>query len=160
MSALGLVMFAVAMVLIIATGLPVYAALLGVSSVFAALGVALGAFDWPLLSALPYRVVGLLEHDLLQALPLYAFIGALLNRLPLAELLYRTGERLCSRSPAAAEMSALCVGALLAPMNGSVGASLPHIPHIEIVNRVEYPAAAVVCFRCALCRLSAARRAG
>ena len=150
MSALGLVMFAVAMVLIIATGLPVYAALLGVSSVFAALGVALGAFDWPLLSALPYRVVGLLEHDLLQALPLYAFIGALLNRLPLAELLYRTGERLCSRSPAAAEMSALCVGALLAPMNGSVGASLHTLsrkiaPALTEHGTSPARAAAIVC---------------
>jgi TRAP-type mannitol/chloroaromatic compound transport system permease large subunit len=57
-------------------------------------------------------------------LPLYAFIGALLNRLPLAGLLHRGGERLFARSGAASELSALGVGALLAPMNGSVGASL------------------------------------
>ena len=38
-------------------------------------GVSLSVFDW-LLSALPYRIVGLSEHDLLQALPRYAFIGA------------------------------------------------------------------------------------
>jgi TRAP-type mannitol/chloroaromatic compound transport system permease large subunit len=124
MSALGLLMFALAMLLMIATGLPVYAVLLGVSSVFALLGVMLGAFDWSLLSALPIRIVGLLEHDLLQALPLYAFIGALLNRLPLAGLLHRAGDKLFARSAASAELSALCVGALLAPMNGSVGASL------------------------------------
>jgi TRAP-type mannitol/chloroaromatic compound transport system permease large subunit len=124
MSALGLLMFACAMALMIATGLPVYAVLLGVASLFAALGVALGAFDWALMGALPARLVGLLEHDLLQALPLYAFIGALLNHLPLAELLHRGGERLFARSGGAAELSALGVGALLAPMNGSVGASL------------------------------------
>ena len=124
MSALGLLMFGVAMLLMIVTGLPVYAVLLGVASVFAALGVALGAFGWALISALPYRIVGLLEHDLLQALPLYAFIGALLNRLSLAGLLHRAGERLFARNAASAELSALCVGALLAPMNGSVGASL------------------------------------
>ena len=88
MSGLGLVMFAVAIVLMIATGLPVYAVLLAVASAFAALGVALGAFEWQLLLALPSRVVGLLEHDLLQALPLYALIGALLNRLPLAGLMH------------------------------------------------------------------------
>ncbi|MEO8155921.1 MAG: TRAP transporter large permease subunit, partial [Rhizobacter sp.] len=124
MSALGLWMFAAAMALMISTGLPVYAVLIGVASVFGVLGVVLGAFDWALLSAMPFRVVGLLEHDLLQALPLYAFIGALLNRLPLAGLLHRAGERLFARSAASAELSALCVGALLAPMNGSVGASL------------------------------------
>ena len=100
MSWLGLAMFAVAMVLMILTGLPVYAVLLGVASVFAALGVAAGAFDLALLGAVPARVVGLLEHDLLQALPLYALIGALLNRLPLAGLMHASGERLFARSPA------------------------------------------------------------
>ena len=126
MAALGLAMFVGAAVLMIATGLPVYAVLLFVSAVFAALGIALGVFDPALLGALPVRVVGLLEHDLLQALPLYAFSGALLNRLPLAGLLQRGGERLFGRMRAAnaAELAALGVGALLAPMNGSVGASL------------------------------------
>src|SRR5438552_5969925 len=124
MSALGLAMFAIALIAMVASGLPVYAVLLGVSALFTALGVALGAFDLALLGALPNRIVGLLEHDLLQALPLYALIGALLNRLPLAELLHGAGERVYARSGAAAELSALSVGALLAPMNGSVGASL------------------------------------
>ena len=124
MSWLGVAMFAVAMVAIATTGLPVYAVLIGVASAFAALGLATGMFDWHLLSALPSRLVGLLEHDLLQALPLYALVGALLNRLPLAELMHGAGERLFSRSAAAPQLSALGVGALLAPMNGSVGASL------------------------------------
>ena len=124
MSGLGLAMFAAAIMLMIATGLPVYAVLLGIAAVFATLGVALGAFEWHLLTALPSRVVGLLEHDLLQALPLYALIGALLNRLPLAGLMHAAGERLFARSAASAQLSALGIGALLAPMNGSVGASL------------------------------------
>ena len=150
MSAIGLLMFGAAMLLIVVTGLPVYAVLLGVSSAFAALGVALGVFDWPLLSALPYRIVGLLEHDLLQALPLYAFIGALLNRLPLAGLLHRAGERLFARSAAPAEVSALCVGALLAPMNGSVGASLHTLarniaPALAARGTPSARAAATVC---------------
>ena len=38
--------------------------------------------------------------------------------------MHAAGERLAARSPASAELSALGVGALLAPMNGSVGASL------------------------------------
>jgi len=116
MSWLGVAMFAVAIVLMIGTGLPVYAVLLGVTALFGALGVALGAFQWQLLSALPSRVVGLLEHDLLQALALYALIGSLLNRLPLAGLMHAGGERLFARSPAAAQLSALGVGALLATL--------------------------------------------
>ncbi len=120
----GLWMFAAAIVLTVSTGLPVYAVLLLVSAAFALAGVCTGAIDASLLQALPTRLVGLLEHDLLQALPLYALMGSLLNRLPLAGELHRVGHRLTARSPAAAELSALGVGALLAPMNGSVGASL------------------------------------
>ena len=150
MSAIGLLMFGVAMLLIVVTGLPVYAVLLGVSAAFAALGVSLGVFDWPLVSALPYRIVGLLEHDQLQALPLYAFIGALLNRLPLAGLLHRAGERLFAPAAASAELSALCVGALLAPMNGSVGASLHTLsrniaPALAARGTAPARAAATVC---------------
>ncbi|MDQ6683496.1 MAG: TRAP transporter large permease subunit [Pseudomonadota bacterium] len=124
MSWLGLVMFVLAGALMVASGLPVYAVLLGVASVFAMLGVALGAFEWRLLTALPARVVGLLEHDLLQALPLYALVGALLHRLPLAEWMQRGAERILRRLAAAPLLAALGVGALLAPMNGSVAASL------------------------------------
>jgi len=123
-SALGLAMFALALAGIVLSGVPVYAVLLFVSAVFAAAGVAMGAVDASLLTALPFRIVGLLEHDLLQALPLYAFIGALLNRLPLAHTLHRTATHLFRRLAAAPRLSALGVAALLAPMNGSVGASL------------------------------------
>lgn len=124
MSSLGLWMFAAALALMVLTGLPVYAVLLLAATAFAALGSMLGAFDARLLGAMPARLVGLLEHDLLQALPLFALSGALLNQLPLARLLHRAGERIFGRSAAASELSALTVGALLAPMNGSVGASL------------------------------------
>jgi TRAP-type mannitol/chloroaromatic compound transport system permease large subunit len=124
MAWLGVLMFASALALMILTGLPLYAVLIGVASGFALIGVASGSIGVALLSALSQRLVGLLEHDLLQALPLYAFIGALLNRLPLATLLQRAGEQIFRRSAAAPELAALGVGALLAPMNGSVGASL------------------------------------
>ena len=55
------------------------------------IGVAAGGLDLSLLTALPSRIIGLLENDLLQALPLYVFMGALLNRLPLADRLFRCG---------------------------------------------------------------------
>src|SRR4051794_33936136 len=97
----GLAMFGVALAVMLLTGLPVFAVLIGVAALFAAAGVALGAIDASLLGALGPRLVGLLEHDLLQALPLYAFIGALLNRLPLAALLHRAGMRLARTSGAA-----------------------------------------------------------
>ncbi len=120
----GLWMLLAVAILLLATGLPAYAVLMGVSAFFAAVGVIAGAVDYQLLTALPSRIIGLMETDLLQALPLYVFMGALLNRLPLADRLFRCGVALGRRSGGAPALATLGLGALLAPMNGSVGASV------------------------------------
>lgn len=124
MESAGLWMLGLVAVLIVATGLPAFIVLIGVAALFAAIGVATGAISYPLLTALPPRLIGLLENDLLQALPLYILIGALLNFLPLADILFRGGTALLSRTKAAPVLAAIGLGALLAPMNGSVGASV------------------------------------
>ena len=110
-------------VLITVTGLPVWALLIGVASAFAAVGLGAGSIDSSILVALPMRLVGLLEHDLLQALPLYVFVGVLLQHLTVADRLFSSCERLLLRSGAGASLAALGVGALIAPMNGSVASS-------------------------------------
>jgi tripartite ATP-independent transporter DctM subunit len=109
--------------LIALTGLPVWALLIGVASAFAAIGLVVGSIDLSILVALPMRMVGLLEHDLLQALPLYVFVGVLLQHLTVADRLFSNFERLLRRSGAGASLAALGVGALIAPMNGSVASS-------------------------------------
>ena len=89
------------------------------------IGVA-GGLGLCLLTALPGRLIGLLENDLLQALPLYVLMGALLNRLPLADRLFRVGVAILGGGAAAQPaLATLGLGALLGPMNGSVGASVP-----------------------------------
>lgn len=119
----GLWMLLVLGVLIVATGLPVWALLIGVASAFAALGLITGTVDLAILGALPSRMVGLLEDDLLQALPLYVFIGVLLQRLTVADVLFSTLKRFFRGSGASASLAGLTVGALIAPMNGSVASS-------------------------------------
>jgi tripartite ATP-independent transporter DctM subunit len=124
METAGLWMLLAVAIVLLATGLPAFAVLMGVSGVFAVIGVLSGGADYGLLTALPGRIIGLLETDLLQALPLYVFMGALLNRLPLADRLFRCGVALGGNSGGAPAMATLGLGALLAPMNGSVGASV------------------------------------
>ena len=51
-------------------------------------------------------------------------MGALLNRLPLADRLFRCGVALGGHGGGAPALATLGLGALLAPMNGSVGASV------------------------------------
>ena len=113
-------------VLVTTTGLPVWALLLGTSSAFAAAGFLVGAIDLNVLSALSPRIVGLLENDLLQALPLYVFIGVLLQRITVADSIFSTLVRIFrsfGTRDSIAAVATLTVGSLIAPMSGSVGSS-------------------------------------
>ena len=150
MESAGLWMLLAVAIVLLATGLPAYAVLMGVAALFAVIGVAAGAVDFGLLTALPSRIVGLLETDLLQALPLYVFMGALLNRLPLADRLFRCGIALGGRSGGAPALATLGLGALLAPMNGSVGASVAMLsrsiaPKLERQGMPAPESTALVC---------------
>src|SRR5450631_1812329 len=120
----GLALLVLVGVGIIATGLPAAVVLVAVATFGAALGVAAGAIDVATLWALPSRLINLFESDLLQALPLYVTMGLLLDRLPVADALYRAGNAILPRSPSAPLVSGMMLGALLGPMNGSVGASV------------------------------------
>jgi tripartite ATP-independent transporter DctM subunit len=109
---------------IIGTGLPAAVVLIIAASIGAVLGLMTGTIPSSLLGALPGRIIALLENDLLQALPLYVTMGLLLDRLPLADALYRGSNAILPRGPSAPLVSGMLLGALLGPMNGSVGASV------------------------------------
>src|SRR5437868_4261332 len=109
---------------IIGTGLPAAVVLIIAASIGAVLGLITGTIPAALLGALPGRLINLFENDLLQALPLYVTMGLLLDRLPLADVLYRGSNAMLPRSPSAPLVSGMLLGALLGPMNGSVGASV------------------------------------
>ena len=126
----GIWMLAGVGVLLIATGLPAWIVLIGVALAFSVGGVALGALSLSLLTAVPERLIGLLENDLLQALPLYVLMGALLNHLPLAGIMFRAGNRAFARTGAGGPLAGLGLGVLFAPMNGSVGASVAMLARV------------------------------
>jgi tripartite ATP-independent transporter DctM subunit len=109
---------------IISTGLPAAVVLIAVAVLGAGFGVASGTIPLSLLGALPGRLINLLENDLLQALPLYVMMGLLLDRLPVADALYRGALALLPRRPSAPLVAGMALGTLLGPMNGSVGASV------------------------------------
>ena len=109
---------------IVLTGLPAAFVLMMMASFGACAGVAAGAIDPATLWALPSRLINLLESDVLQALPLYVTMGLLLDRLPVADALYRAAQSVLPRKSSAPLVSGMLLGALLGPMNGSVGASV------------------------------------
>ena len=150
MSGAGIWMLAAVGALMLATGLPAWMVLIGVALVFSIGGIALGTVSLSLLTAIPARLIGLLESDLLQALPLYVLMGALLNHLPLAQTLYRVGGRALQRTGAGAPLAGLALSVLLAPMNGSVGASVATLsrvvqPRLDAEGVPAERGAALVC---------------
>jgi tripartite ATP-independent transporter DctM subunit len=150
METAGLWMLLAVAVLMISTGLPAWMLLVGVAMAFAAAGLATGTFTLALFSALPSRLLGLLETDILQALPLYVLMGAMLNRLPLAEILMRTGSRALAWTGCGPALAGLTLGVILAPMNGSVGAGVAMLsrtvqPKLDAAGLTPARSAALVC---------------
>jgi len=118
---------AVAMVLAVCAllliGYPVAFTLAGISLGFAALGAALGIMDFALLGALPARIYGIMTNDVLLAIPLFIFMGVMLERSRVAEELLETMGRLFGRLPGGLSISVIVVGVLLAAAKGVVGAT-------------------------------------
>jgi len=140
---LGLVLLLLVGAGIVATGLPAAVVLVTAASLGAAVGVASGTMSLDVVGALPGRLTNLFENDLLQALPLYVTMGLLLDRLPVADALYRSSNALMRRSPSAPLVSGMLLGALLGPMNGSVGASVLGLSRVIApkLDRESVPAA-------------------
>ena len=118
---------AVAMVLAVCAlllfGYPVAFTLAGVSLGFAGLGAALGIMNLALLGALPARIFGIMTNDVLLAIPLFIFMGVMLERSRVAEELLETMGRLFARLPGGLGVSVILVGVLLAAAKGVVGAT-------------------------------------
>jgi tripartite ATP-independent transporter DctM subunit len=118
---------AVAMVaavcVVLLAGYPVALTLAGVSLIFAAGGAAAGLFDPLLLGALPERVFGIMNNDVLVAIPLFIFMGVMLERSRIAEDLLETMGRLFGALPGGLGLSVVIVGVLLAAAKGIVGAT-------------------------------------
>ena len=104
-------------------GYPVAFTLAGVSLGFASLGAALGFMDFALLGALPARIFGIMTNDVLLAIPLFIFMGVMLERSRVAEELLETMGRLFGRLPGGLGISVIVVGVLLAAAKGVVGAT-------------------------------------
>ncbi len=120
----GLALLILVGVGIVSTGLPAAFVLIAAACLGALFGIVTGTFELSLLWALPSRLINLFENDLLQALPLYVTMGLLLGRLPVADALYRTSIAVMPKRASAPLVSGMLLGALLGPMNGSVGASV------------------------------------
>jgi tripartite ATP-independent transporter DctM subunit len=105
-------------------GFPVAFTLAGTSVLFAYLGLYFGVFDMSNLRALAGRYTGYMINEVLVAVPLFIFMGVMLERSNIAEQLLSTMGRLFGNLRGGLGISVILVGALLAASTGVVGATV------------------------------------
>jgi TRAP-type mannitol/chloroaromatic compound transport system permease large subunit len=120
---LDIAMFATACLFLLA-GFPVAFTLAGTALIFAILGAALGVFDLSFLGAFPQRIFGTMTNETLIAVPLFVFMGVMLERSRVAEELLENMGRLFGTMRGGLGISVTLVGALLAASTGIVGATV------------------------------------
>ena len=118
-----LVLFAV-VCLVLMCGFPVAFTLAGTSLLFAGIGLLTGTFDPAFLNAMPNRMFGILSNQILVAVPLFVFMGVMLEKSKIAEQLLRNLGLLFGPVRGGLGFSVIIVGMLLAASTGIVGATV------------------------------------
>ncbi len=105
-------------------GFPVAFTLAGIGLLFAGLGVLSGTFDPVFLEALPNRIFGIMTNETLIAVPLFVFMGVMLERSKLADQLLRSLAAIMRGAPGGLGIAVVLVGAMMAASTGIVGATV------------------------------------
>ncbi len=109
---------------VLLTGYPVAFALSGTALGFALLGIQLGWFDPVFLDALPNRLFGIMNNQTLLAIPLFVFMGVMLERAKIAENLLSSMTELFGSLKGGLGIAVTLVGMLMAASTGIVGATV------------------------------------
>jgi tripartite ATP-independent transporter DctM subunit len=105
-------------------GYPVAFTLSGVALMFASLGIMTGTFDPVFLEAFPNRIYGIMTNETLIAVPVFVFMGVMLERSRLADQLLQSLAQLMRGTPGGLGVAVVLVGAMMAASTGIVGATV------------------------------------
>ncbi|WP_169788622.1 TRAP transporter large permease [Blastochloris viridis] len=131
------IMFA-ALVVFLLLGYPVAFALAANGLVFGLVGIEFGLFRPDFLQALPERVFGTMNNDVLLAIPFFTFMGLVLERSGMAEDLLDTIGQLFGPVRGGLAYAVIFVGALLAATTGVVAASVISMGLISLPIMLRY----------------------
>lgn len=140
---IGIIMFFVALFLLLA-GYPVAFTFGGIAVIFAIIyGATSNEFEtisdaWSMFSYMPYRIFSIMENTVLMAVPLFIFMGIVLQKTQLAEQLLESMGRLFGTMRGGLAVSTILVGALLAASTGVVGASVVAMGVISLPVMLKY----------------------
>jgi len=118
-----LLMFGV-ICLVLLAGFPVAFSLAGTALIFAGLGILTGTFEGAFLGAIPNRLYGDMTNMTLVAVPLFVFMGVLLEKSNLAQDLLSNMAEVIGGFRGSLAISVIFVGALIAASTGIVGATV------------------------------------
>jgi tripartite ATP-independent transporter DctM subunit len=123
MEYISLLMF-LAVCLVLLLGYPVAYSLAGTALIFAGVGAFFGVFDTSYLQAVPSRLFGIVSNQTLIAVPLFVFMGVMLEKSRVAEDLLLAMEQVLGSLKSGLAVSVVLVGMLLAASTGIVGATV------------------------------------
>ncbi|UXD87280.1 TRAP transporter large permease [Thalassolituus hydrocarboniclasticus] len=129
---IGIIMFFVALLMLI-FGFPVAFTFGGVALIFGVFAEGPDIFAF-----MPFRVQSIMENVTLMAVPLFIFMGIVLQRTKLAEQLLEAMGKLFGGVRGGLAISTVLVGALLAASTGVVGASVVAMGLISLPVMLKY----------------------
>lgn len=128
----------VGLIVFLLLGYPVAFSLAANGLLFALIGIELGLFPTDFLQALPQRVYGVMNNDVLLAIPFFTFMGLILERSGMAEDLLDTIGQLFGPIRGGLAYAVIFVGALLAATTGVVAASVISMGLISLPIMLRY----------------------
>jgi tripartite ATP-independent transporter DctM subunit len=127
-----------ALVVFLLLGYPVAFSLGAVGLIFGLIGIEVGLFRPDFLQALPERIYGIMNNDVLLAIPFFTFMGLILERSGMAEDLLDTIGQLFGTIRGGLAYAVIFVGALLAATTGVVAASVISMGLISLPIMLRY----------------------
>jgi len=129
---IGIIMFIVALLMLL-TGFPVAFVFGGVALIFGVFSEGLDLFAF-----MPYRIMSIMENSVMMAVPMFIFMGNVLQKTKLAEQLLEAMGELFGRVRGGVAVSTILVGSLLAASTGVVGASVVAMGVISLPVMLKY----------------------
>ncbi len=129
---IGIVMFFVALVMLL-VGFPVAFTFGGIALIFGVFAEGPDIFAF-----MPFRIQSIMENTVLMAVPLFIFMGLVLQKTKLAEQLLESMGKLFGGVRGGLAISTVLVGALLAASTGVVGASVVAMGLISLPVMLKY----------------------
>ncbi|MFS1874016.1 TRAP transporter large permease subunit [Enterovibrio norvegicus] len=129
---IGIIMFVVALFALL-IGFPVAFTFGGIALLFGVWAEGLDIFAF-----MPFRIMSIMQNTVLMAVPLFVFMGLVLQKTRLAEQLLEAMARLFGGVRGGLAISTVLVGSLLAASTGVVGASVVAMGLISLPVMLKY----------------------